>query len=178
MANRHPSHYLDIGVLGEELVAQWLQSTGWVILHRRWRCRWGEIDIIAKPRGKGQRSRGQLEESSLLPTPSLLPLVFVESRLAVPRYWDVGGLLSITQQSKQNFGKLLGAFGNLLADHTCRFDVARVLSKAIKRQQETSAKIEVPLEASAVSSSLTVQLGQSEAVIPVALARYIPSAFD
>jgi len=37
MANRHPSHYLDIGVLGEELVAQWLQSTGWVILHR-WRC--------------------------------------------------------------------------------------------------------------------------------------------
>jgi len=50
MANRHPSHYLDIGVLGEELVAQWLQSTGWVILHR-WRCRWGEIDIIASQQG-------------------------------------------------------------------------------------------------------------------------------
>jgi len=32
MANRHPSHYLDIGVFREELVAQWLQSTGWVIL--------------------------------------------------------------------------------------------------------------------------------------------------
>lgn len=48
MAKRHPSHYLDIGVLGEDLVAQWLQSTSWMILHRRWRCRWGEIDIIAR----------------------------------------------------------------------------------------------------------------------------------
>jgi len=40
MANRHPSHYLDIGVLGEELLLNGLQSTGWVLLHRRWRCRW------------------------------------------------------------------------------------------------------------------------------------------
>jgi len=58
MANRHPSHYLDIGVLGEELVAQWLQSTGWVILHRRWRCRWGEIDIIASQEQGTEEQRG------------------------------------------------------------------------------------------------------------------------
>ena len=48
MANRSRFHYRDIGVLGEDLVAQWLQSQGWVILHRRWHCRWGEIDIIAQ----------------------------------------------------------------------------------------------------------------------------------
>ncbi|MDB9378156.1 YraN family protein, partial [Nodularia sphaerocarpa] len=48
MANLPPSHYPDIGELGEDLVAQWLHSTGWSILHRRFSSRWGEIDIIAQ----------------------------------------------------------------------------------------------------------------------------------
>ncbi|MGL4622749.1 YraN family protein, partial [Chroococcidiopsis sp.] len=38
MANHPAFHYPDIGVLGEDLVARWLQSSGWEILHRRWRC--------------------------------------------------------------------------------------------------------------------------------------------
>ncbi len=46
MANLPPSHYPDIGSLGEDLVAQWLQSTGWIILHRRFSSRWGEIDKL------------------------------------------------------------------------------------------------------------------------------------
>jgi len=85
-----------------------------------------------------------------------------KSRLCSRGNWDVGGAAVYTQQKQAKLWQTARCFGNLLADHTCRFDVARVLSKAIKRQQETSAKIEVPL-ASAVSSS-TVQLGQSEAV--------------
>ena len=52
MANLPPSHYPDIGSLGEDLVAQWLESTGWEILHRRFACRWGEIDIIAQHPGR------------------------------------------------------------------------------------------------------------------------------
>ncbi|HAX80139.1 MAG TPA: hypothetical protein DCY88_30965, partial [Cyanobacteria bacterium UBA11372] len=42
-----PSSAADIGILGEDFVASWLQAQGWTILHRRWRCRWGELDIIA-----------------------------------------------------------------------------------------------------------------------------------
>ena len=54
MADHSPYHYLDIGIAGEDLVAEWLQSNGWVILHRRWRYRNGEIDIIAQYDGQQQ----------------------------------------------------------------------------------------------------------------------------
>ncbi|MGH8000502.1 MAG: YraN family protein [Brasilonema sp.] len=60
MADHSPYHYLDIGIAGEDLVAQWLQSNGWVILHRRWRYRNGEIDIIAQYAGQ-QEIRKQEE---------------------------------------------------------------------------------------------------------------------
>ncbi|MEH1902351.1 MAG: YraN family protein [Nostoc sp.] len=65
-------HCPDIGQLGEDLVAQWLQSTGWIILHRRFSSRWGEIDIIAEYHGvtaKEQESRGEYPTPhSRLPT--------------------------------------------------------------------------------------------------------------
>lgn len=98
MANRHPSHYLDIGVLGEELVAQWLQSTNWVILHRRWRCRWGEIDIIAR-----QPAQEHTPHSSPM-------LAFVEVKTRSRGNWDAGGYYLLHHKSKQNFGNLPGAF--------------------------------------------------------------------
>jgi len=100
----------------------------------------GEIDIIASQEARDRGAEGQLEESSYS-TPSYSLLVFVKSRLAAAAIGMLRGLLSITQQSKQNFGKLLGAFGNYptLADHTCRFDVARVccqrLSKGSRKLQ-------------------------------------------
>jgi putative endonuclease len=39
---------LDPGRRGEALAARELQSRGYVILERRWRCRLGEIDIVAR----------------------------------------------------------------------------------------------------------------------------------
>jgi len=46
--NQKPQKNLKIGELGEKAVSQWLINQGWKILASRWRCRWGEIDLIAQ----------------------------------------------------------------------------------------------------------------------------------
>lgn len=40
-----------IGKAGEDYTANWLQKQGYTILDRNWRCRWGEVDIIAQKGG-------------------------------------------------------------------------------------------------------------------------------
>jgi putative endonuclease len=37
----------DIGALGEQLAVEHLQSIGLRVLGRNWRCRYGELDVIA-----------------------------------------------------------------------------------------------------------------------------------
>ena len=64
MANPSPFNYADIGNIGEDLVAKWLQSTGWEILHRRFWCRWGEIDIIAQKTLRYSISGNQINRKS------------------------------------------------------------------------------------------------------------------
>ena len=39
-----------LGRWGEALAAQWLEQRGCVLLAANWRCRFGEIDLIAKDR--------------------------------------------------------------------------------------------------------------------------------
>lgn len=39
-----------LGKTGEDLAAAYLADKGWEILERNWRCRAGEIDIVAKTR--------------------------------------------------------------------------------------------------------------------------------
>ncbi|WP_062072887.1 YraN family protein [Demequina sediminicola] len=36
-----------VGRYGESVAAQWMQDHGWRVLERNWRCRFGEIDVIA-----------------------------------------------------------------------------------------------------------------------------------
>ncbi|MGB8404267.1 MAG: YraN family protein [Mycobacterium sp.] len=41
----------EIGALGEQLAVDHLTSQGMTVLARNWRCRWGELDIIAADDG-------------------------------------------------------------------------------------------------------------------------------
>jgi putative endonuclease len=40
-----------IGALGEQLAVDHLTSLGWRVLERNWRCRYGELDVIAAEPG-------------------------------------------------------------------------------------------------------------------------------
>ncbi|MGK7889867.1 MAG: YraN family protein [Leptolyngbyaceae cyanobacterium] len=103
-----------MGEWGEVLVSQWLQQLGWQILAQRWRCRWGELDIVAQaPR----------------PTPML---IVVEVKVRNRGNWDQAGLLAITPQKQR---RLIQATELFLAEHEefanapCRFDLALVQRK-------------------------------------------------
>ena len=37
----------EIGALGEQLAVDHLRGLGWEILDRNWRCRYGELDVVA-----------------------------------------------------------------------------------------------------------------------------------
>lgn len=37
----------EVGQLGEDLAVDFLDGLGWVVLARNWRCRYGELDVIA-----------------------------------------------------------------------------------------------------------------------------------
>lgn len=120
-----PYHYPDIGIAGEDLVAQWLQSKGWVILHRRWRYRQGEIDIIAEYDGQQETSRQKdLGEASSSPL-----LAFVEVKTRSQGNWDAGGRNAITKQKQTKLWHTALMFLAKYpekADYPCRFDVAIV----------------------------------------------------
>ena len=111
---------MNSGKLGEEVVAQWLIERGGEILHRRWRWKRGEIDLIA------------IESNTLL---------FIEVKTRNGRSWDLNGLLSITPQKQarivQTAELFLVKYPDLL-EYSCRFDVA------IVRHQSIDSKINTP----------------------------------
>ena len=128
MANHPSSDYPDIGTLGEDLVTQWLESTGWTILHRRWRCRWGEIDVIA-----------EREDNS-----STAILAFVEVKTRSPGNWDAGGTMAIAlpKQAKlcRTAAMFLAQFPEK-AECCCRFDVAIVCCQRKIMQKDALANL-------------------------------------
>lgn len=158
--NRDPN----TGALGEDLVAQWLQSQGWQILYRRWRCRWGEIDIIA------QQSNAKSQ-----PT-----LAFVEVKTRSRSNWDADGLLSINRQKRS---KLLQTSEIFLADHpeladmTCRFDVALVCCQQLPRNPQKLFDLSQRSPARP-PSTITIGLPVTIAGYHMVLKDYIASAFD
>ncbi|MBD2361321.1 YraN family protein [Anabaena minutissima FACHB-250] len=156
MVNPPPSHYADIGDLGEDLVTQWLQSTGWLIIQRRFCCRWGEIDIIAQ---YPNTTRNQIDST----------LAFIEVKTRSIGNWDSWGKNAITPKKQAKIGRTAGIFLAKYpekANCSCRFDVAIVRCQPIL-QQYAHQKI-IP-EALAISSGAGYQFQLQE---------YIPAAFD
>ncbi|NJL63843.1 MAG: YraN family protein [Methylacidiphilales bacterium] len=168
MSNPSPSNYPDIGTLGEDLVAQWLESCGWKILHRRWRSRsrsvsgglsdskgvsrWGEIDIIAE---------------------YTQTLAFVEVKTRSVGSWDAGGRDAIMLRKQEKIYRTaqmyLAKFPEK-ADFNCRFDVAiaearKVVSQNILKHSNINKKSDHLAFLSTPSHYLTLE-------------EYIPGAFD
>ncbi|MER3492143.1 MAG: hypothetical protein C4323_07305 [Mastigocladus sp. ERB_26_2] len=185
MTNHSPYHYLDIGNAGEDLVAHWLQSQGWIILNRRWRCRWGEIDIVTlyveEGRLGGQGGQGghasnlspvspssPLSSSSPLSPPSPT-LAFVEVKTRSPRNWDAGGRNVIASSKQVKLWRTAQMF--LVAhpdkaNYFCRFDVAIISYQQISTQFSGDKFQEKNLISSYVAGyKLTLQ-------------EYITAAFD
>ncbi|MFN3360207.1 MAG: YraN family protein [Pseudanabaenaceae cyanobacterium] len=96
-----------VGDKGENLVRDYLVSLGYTILAQKWRCLYGEVDLI-------------VTKSEWL--------VFVEVKTRSVRNWDSNGLLAISAAKQQ---KLVLTAQTYLAQHpalaqSLRFDVALV----------------------------------------------------
>ena len=152
----------NVGELGEWLVAGWLQAQGWSILNHRWRCRWGEIDLIAQQ---------NLNTASPF-------LAFVEVKTRSRGNWDADGMLAITPQKQAKLWQTAQLFLSEkphLVDFPCRFDVALVSCQRVRRNSiDSSFLAEIDLQAS------PVQLGKPLLVAEyrLILQDYLPSAFE
>ena len=99
-----------LGRRGEDLACRALESRGYLVLHRRYRTRHGEIDIVAQHGGV---------------------LVFVEVRArGSGRFGNAAA--SVTAQKQQRVAAMAEAYLGLEAqyDRLCRFDVVAVDTSA------------------------------------------------
>ncbi len=150
-----PKNQTHTGTLGENLVAHFLQQQGWEILGQRWRCRWGELDIIAYSQPTAQ-------------------LIFVEVKTRSRHSWDSGGIFAITPQKQAKLGQAAALFlaeHPLLANVACRFDVALVSCQQMPYQQ--------PRHRDPTPFNLPVKPGESVLIdnFQLTLVEYIESAF-
>jgi putative endonuclease len=164
----------DIGTLGENLVAEWLQQQGWEILHRQWHCRWGEIDIIALGQDTENEIQGGKknfpENSPLLISRTQLPtLAFVEVKTRSRGNWDAGGMLAVSATKQTKLWQTAEIFLSHrpdLANHPCRFDVALVSREPLR------SKTQLKMPSTAVNSQPALAVSYC-----LALQEYIRSAF-
>ncbi len=112
----------NLGQLGEQLTAQWLKEQGWEILASRWRCRWGELDLVAY-----HPSPPNSQETSL---------IFVEVKTRRIKNWDADGLLAINPQKQEKLHRAAEMFLGTYPDYSevnCRFDLALVQARLNQR---------------------------------------------
>lgn len=171
MANYPPYNYHDIGTAGENLVAEWLESQGWKVLHRRWRYCRGEIDIIAQKDEQGEEDKetNKFSLSHVFPLSPSPILTFVEVKTRSQGNWDAGGRSAIALKKQTTISRTAQVFLAQYpdkADYSCRFDVAIVCC-----QQKPKELAVVTLTQQAIASCLV-------AGYLLTLQEYIPAAFD
>lgn len=148
-----------IGDLGEQLVSRWLQLQNYQILQQNWRCRWGEIDLIAQNHNSNE-------------------IVFVEVKTRADRNWDANGLLAITTTKQQKLLKtasvFLAAYPHL-ADFPCRFDVALVNYHSFNKTASKRFKEDLDL-----TSIPQIDINRPVAIedVRLTLKEYFQNAFD
>ena len=147
----------EIGMLGESLVGRWLELENYLLLEQNWRCRWGEIDIIAQNK-------------------SSKAIAFVEVKTRSQNNWDENGLLSVNLTKQEKIIKtayfFLARYPHL-SELPCRFDVALVSCKKYLAQRHEN-KIMNVTEISQLTIGQTVILKQYR----LAIENYLKSAFE
>lgn len=161
-----------VGCLGEDLVAHWLKIQGWTVLQRRWRCRWGEIDLIAQ-------APDQATQASL---------AFVEVKTRSRGNWDADGLLAITPQKQAKLcqtAQLFLAAHPALANLPCRFDVALVCcqrSRSVSPGESHVSRFPTATTRKASQLQMPAQLRLGQPVrfpgYQLTLQNYLEAAFD
>ena len=149
----------EIGDLGEQLLSRWLKLQDYQILKRNWRCRWGEIDIVAQDK-------------------TFDIIAFVEVKTRRDRNWDADGLLAIDSNKQQ---KLIQTASSFLAKHPelaelpCRFDVGLVSYQLLNTKSNSA--VNLSSEVARINS-----LEIAEAIVidryRLTVREYIQAAFD
>ncbi|MCY7321616.1 MAG: YraN family protein [Phormidesmis sp. CAN_BIN36] len=153
-----------IGILGEEFVADWLRSQDWQILHYRWHCRFGEIDVIA--------------QAQMPPC-----LTFVEVKTRSKGNWDGDGLLAITPSKQKRLWQTAQLFLMAHPDLEtlpCRFDVALVRCQSAPKKRAQGLNLGAPLlQKSQLLFSVKSDLPVTRTIAGyhLTLHQYIPEAF-
>ena len=145
----------EIGKLGEELIARWLQIQNYRVLQQNWRCRWGEIDLIAWEQTK--------------------ELAFIEVKTRSKNNWDEAGLLAVDLNKQQKIIRAASLFLSRhpqLAELPCRFDVALVSYQILSKSASCNP--------SKIEQITQLQLRQAVALqrYLLTIEDYLPSAFD
>ncbi|MGY6530336.1 MAG: YraN family protein [Cyanobacterium sp.] len=114
---------ITIGELGENIVSKWLEQYNYQVLHNRWHCRWGEIDLIALDNHNSE-------------------LVFIEVKTRKPQNWDQNGLEAINSNKQQKIYTTAQIFLSKnppWQNYSCRFDL--ILLTYITRNNNYSHSI-------------------------------------
>ncbi|MCC0175990.1 YraN family protein [Waterburya agarophytonicola K14] len=148
----------DIGVLGEELTSRWLELQDYDLLQQNWRCRWGEIDIIAQDRDNQA-------------------IAFVEVKTRSKNNWDEGGLLAVDAIKQGKMIKTASLFlakYPLLGELPCRFDLALVgYTKLMPISKNIDAEIDLQnITRLAIGQPIIIEQYQ------LTIKKYLQSAFE